>query len=116
MQLAEALVVTNLVLLLVLKLVCFLLGYGVVRLGAELLREGVKGEFKFKGSFVGAKADLISASPGLLFLLLGVALIAYAMWVPKEISYSASMVGAVAETKPPDVKVPSPAKGTGQEK
>ena len=75
----------NLTLLFALKALCFVLGYLIVRIGADLLRQGIKGEFKFSGTLTGAKADLKSASPGLLFLLLGVALIGYAMWVPKTI-------------------------------
>ena len=67
------------------KLVCFTIGFLIVKVGANLLREGVKGEFKFDASLVGPKAALQSASPGLLFLALGVALIGYAMWVSKVI-------------------------------
>ncbi|CBJ38818.1 protein of unknown function [Ralstonia solanacearum CMR15] len=77
------LIIANLLLLFALKALCLLLGYGIVRIGASLLREGVRGEFKFHGSLPGAKGDLMSASPGLLFLLLGVWLIAFAMWVKK---------------------------------
>jgi hypothetical protein len=83
----QQLVLINLCLLFLLKVTCFVLGYGIVKIGAELLREGVRGEFKFKTSMGSAKADLVSASPGLLFLVLGVVLIAFAMWVHKVIPF-----------------------------
>ena len=67
------------------KIVCFVLGYLTIRLGHDLIARGVAGEFKFSASFSGAKADLASVSPGLLFVLLGVGLIAYAMYVEKEV-------------------------------
>ena len=86
MQAEHWLILANLLLVFFLKLTCFALGYLVVRLGANLLREGVKGEFKFSAGLAGPKADLKSASPGLLFLALGVALIAYAMYVSKVIT------------------------------
>lgn len=83
----QQLVLVNLSLLFLLKLACFTFGFLIVRIGAQLLREGIKGEFKFRSSVAGAKADLVSASPGLLFLLLGVILIGYAMGIPKSIEY-----------------------------
>ncbi len=79
-------VMLNLALLFLLKIVCFVIGFLIVRIGAELLREGVKGEFKFGGSAGNGNVNLTSASPGLLFLLLGVILISYAMWVDKDIT------------------------------
>lgn len=98
------LAVLNMLLVFALKLTCFGLGYLVVKIGAELLREGVKGEFKFKTSLVGPKADLTSASPGLLFLSLGVALIAYAMWVSKVIEIESRS----PPTPAPTVPLPAP--------
>jgi len=68
------------------KVTCFILGYLIVRLGFDLIRDGVKGEFTFKSSLGGFKADLVSVSPGLLFVLLGVILIGYSMWVNKSFS------------------------------
>ncbi|MGA3706561.1 hypothetical protein ACI2T3_24070 [Ralstonia nicotianae] len=78
------LILANLLLLFSLKILCLMLGYGVIRIGANLLREGVRGEFRFQGSLPGVKSDLVSASPGLLFLLLGIWLIAFAMWVKND--------------------------------
>ena len=61
------------------KLAMLIIGYKVTKLGHDLLVKGVTGEFKFSGSYNGAKGDLISASPGLLFLLLGVVVLAVAI-------------------------------------
>ena len=68
------------------KIVCFILGYLTIRLGYKLIASGVKGEFKFSASLGGVKADLASISPGLLFVLLGVFLIGYAIYVKKEVN------------------------------
>ena len=51
-----------------------------------MIASGVKGEFKFSASLGGVKADLASISPGLLFVLLGVLLIGYAIYVEKEVT------------------------------
>ncbi|HHD64921.1 MAG TPA: hypothetical protein ENK96_11320 [Desulfobulbaceae bacterium] len=67
------------------KIVCFILGYLTVRLGYELIASGVKGEFKFSAQLGGAKAALAGMSPGLLFVFLGVFLIGYAMYVEKGV-------------------------------
>jgi hypothetical protein len=65
----------SLALVILMKIVCFILGYLTIRLGYELIASGVKGEFKFAASLAGVKADLASVSPGLLFVLLGILLI-----------------------------------------
>ena len=87
------------------KIVCFILGYLTIRLGHQLISSGAKGEFKFSASFGGSKADLASVSPGLLFVLLGVILIGYAMSVDKDVHQRLSGGGDVAP--PPDVATPS---------
>lgn len=105
--------VIQLVLLFVLKIVVFIIGYKVVFMGKDLLEKGVKGEFKFKSSIAGVKHDLVSASPGLLFLLLGVGLIAYAIGVTKITSYKQTTSGRETNTStitsegPPDVPIPT---------
>lgn len=81
---------------LVLKVTCFILGYLIVRIGAALLRDGITGEFKFSASLPGAKGDLASASPGLLFLLVGAILIGYALWVPKPAEFESEEARTVA--------------------
>lgn len=72
--------------ILIFKLALLWAGVTVVRMGYELLLRGVVGDFKFQGGFKGVKADLISASPGLLFALLGVALLAVGALVDKPFS------------------------------
>lgn len=83
--------IVSFALIIFMKIVCFVLGYLTIRLGYQLISSGVKGEFKFSANLGGAKADLASVSPGLLFVLLGVSLIGYAIYVPK---------GAKMEFKP----------------
>lgn len=77
-----------------LKLVCFIIGYLIIRLGYKLINSGVKGEFKFTGETKGVKGGLVSSSPGLLFVLLGAILIGYAMYVNKPFSYERGGTGA----------------------
>jgi len=72
----------------VLKLSCFIIGYFIIRMGYNLIVRGIQGEFKFSSEFKGLKGGLISSSPGLLFVLLGTCLIAFAMFVNKPFNYS----------------------------
>jgi hypothetical protein len=58
------------------KLVTIIIAYKVIKLGYDLLLKGVKGEFEFSTTSGVAKANLKSASPGLLFIILGCILIA----------------------------------------
>jgi hypothetical protein len=74
------------VLIVVTKLVYCLVGFLTIKLGASLLREGVKGEFTFKTELHGTKADLVSASPGLFFALLGTFVLAYGLFVDKPVN------------------------------
>lgn len=61
------------------KLAVLLVGYLLARLGHDLLLKGASGQFKFHTEFNGAKADLVSVSPGVFFVLMGTALIATAV-------------------------------------
>lgn len=72
-------------LLIFMKIFCFFIGYLTIRLGYELLKQGVKGEFKFSTELPQTKFHLASVSPGLLFVFLGSLIIGYAMFVKKEI-------------------------------
>ena len=76
-------------LVITLKLVVSIIAYKIVKLGYDLLLRGVKGEFQFSGQIAGNKADLKSASPGLLFVLLGCAVMAIAITTkfPQKIDY-----------------------------
>ena len=79
-------IITAIIVNAIIKVFCFYLGYLIVKLGYNLMTDGIKGEFKFFAEFTKLKGGLISASPGLLFLLLGVILIGYAMKIKKEIT------------------------------
>ena len=89
-------------LLIFMKIVCFVLGYLTIRLGYELIKSGATGAFQFSASWSGLKADLRSISPGLLFVLLGVFLIGYAIHVEKtvEVPYpgAANKVSSTVQT------------------
>jgi len=87
--------------LILMKIVCFVLGYLTIRLGYKLIDSGAKGEFKFSGKLGGLKADLFSASPGLLFVLLGVFLIGYAIYVEKPLEMKEWREGREQIEKPP---------------
>lgn len=106
---AEAAFVSAFAMLVAMKIVCFILGYLTVRLGYQLIKQGVKGEFKFSASFGGTKADLASVSPGLLFVLLGVGLVGYAMYVDKTIELERSSpkdIAGIQPTEPLAGKIP----------
>lgn len=75
------LIALNLILIWTLKVVVFVVGYLVVRMGVNLLQQGVRGEFKFQGTLQGAKADLRSSSPGIFFTFLGIVLIVAALLI-----------------------------------
>jgi TolA-binding protein len=77
----------SLSLVILMKVICFILGYLTIRLGYRLIASGVKGEFQFSADLSGMKADLQSVSPGLLFVLLGVILIGFAIFVKKPVEY-----------------------------
>ena len=57
------------------------------------MQEGIKGDFKFTANYSGLKGGLVSSSPGLLFMTLGVFLIGYAMYTDKTISYDTNEEG-----------------------
>ncbi|MDI9880758.1 hypothetical protein [Flectobacillus longus] len=74
---------SNIITILILKMTCIILGYKVVKLGYNLMIEGVKGNFNFTAEYKGVKAGLLSASPGLLFLTLGIGLMIFSIYVDK---------------------------------
>lgn len=98
-------------LIFLLKVTCLVLGYLVVKLGHGLLTSGVKGEFKFQAEWSGLRADLASASPGLLFLLLGILLMGYAIGVSKIVEVGGEPGRAGSLLSSPSVELPE--KGTG---
>lgn len=106
---SEEAFVVSFALLILMKIVCFILGYLTVRLGYKLIRAGVQGEFKFSASIGGTKADLASVSPGLLFVLLGVGLVGYAIYVEKTVKLTPRpepVLAPVAPGEPPPGEIP----------
>lgn len=99
--------VLSFALVILMKVICFILGYLTIRLGYKLISSGVKGEFKFSAKLGGVKTDLASVSPGLLFVLLGVLLIGYAVYVEKGVAlYKGKKPEAPDVTVPGDVDSP----------
>ncbi|MDG2449078.1 MAG: hypothetical protein P8M34_05555 [Saprospiraceae bacterium] len=82
-----SLAISFIISVLALKVVAFILGYKIVKLGHDTLVRGVSGEldFGFSGSIIGAK--LKSASPGAFFVLMGSAIILWGLTVEKPFSY-----------------------------
>ena len=58
------------------RLSVLIVGYLIAKLGYQLLLKGVTGEFRFQAQFKGFKSDVISASPGIFFILMATILIA----------------------------------------
>jgi NhaP-type Na+/H+ or K+/H+ antiporter len=77
----------NLVLVFIYKIVAIIIGYCTIKLGYRLIKNGFKGKFKFNAQYKGFKADLYSASPGLLFVLLGSALIVFSIVTKYPLTY-----------------------------
>jgi hypothetical protein len=67
----------------VLKITVVVLGFFTIKLGAKLVSEGAKGEFKFSGDFNKFKAKLESLSPGLFFVLIGCIMIGFSIYSTK---------------------------------
>ena len=69
---------------LIFKILSLCVGLIITWMGYKLLVKGVTGEFNFKSNFNGFTSDLASASPGLLFVVLGSSLIAFAVLKDKK--------------------------------
>lgn len=104
--------IVALILIICMKVVVFVTGYLIVRLGYNLILSGAKGEFKFKTKLLDFQADLASISPGLLFVLLGTILIGWALFVPKPVDFSFSGKRGGPSLTPPDLTVPPAALDT----
>ena len=62
------------------KIACLIIGYLFAKLGYRLFLKGVTGHFKFHSEIKGIKADLVSASPGTFFILMGTIIIAVTLY------------------------------------
>jgi len=103
--------VVTVVSLVVFKLAVLLIGYLIARLGHDLLIKGVSGEFKFHTEFQGTKADLISASPGVFFILMATILIAIGVIKDKPFAtkVTTTQIETAGERADQDVPGPKPA-------
>lgn len=92
--------------LVVFKLAVLVVGFLIARLGHDLLVKGITGEFKFAAQLRGTRADLVSASPGVFFILMATILLAVAILKDKpfETTVSERLVRSAAErtTEPLD--------------
>ncbi len=82
--------VVSILAILLFKLAILIVGYLLAKLGYLLLVQGITGQFKFKGEFQGIKADIVSASPGTLFIVLAVVLLVIAVRTDKPTSSEVS--------------------------
>jgi len=82
--------------LLLFKLAVLIVGYLFAKLGHNLLIKGISGEFKFHAGFKGSKADVVSASPGLFFILMATILISVA--IIKDKPYSTKVTTEILST------------------
>lgn len=88
LELEKEIIFYTTTLVFILKIVVFILGFLIVKMGYSLIRDGVKGSFKFTTETKGIKGALESSSPGLLFVLLGIILIGYAIFLDKGVNSS----------------------------
>lgn len=91
--------VVTVVSLVLFKLVVLVVGYLIARLGYELLVKGVTGQFQFKTEFKGSRADLVSASPGLFFILMAAILIAIGILKDKPFATTVTVRGLQSGTE-----------------
>src|SRR6266478_4968617 len=68
------------------KIAALIVGYLLAKLGYDLLIKGITGQFRFKSDLKGIKADIVSASPGTLFIVLATVLLIFAVVADKPFS------------------------------
>jgi hypothetical protein len=86
------------------KLATLTVGYLFAKLGYALFLKGVTGEFKFHVEAKGAKADLISASPGLFLILMGTIIVAVGLYKGLSVDVTqgpASVMEGVPQSQSP---------------
>ncbi len=103
------------------KLATLAVGCFFAKLGYTLFIKGVTGEFTFHVEAKGAKADLISASPGVFLMLMGTIIVAIGLYKGLSIDLSRTPPSrAVEATEPqlpqrpgkPDLpRIPPPSEG-----
>jgi hypothetical protein len=95
------------------KVVALVIGFLFTYLGYKLLLRGVSGGFKFSAAYKGAKADVISASPGIFFTLTGTIIIGiglYKGFMLEATSVDCPQISAADEAtvseRAPDIRLP----------
>lgn len=97
-------IIVGLISVVLIKLAAIIVGYKITKLGHDTLVRGVKGEFDFGGKIKStAELKLVSASPGLFFVLFGSFVIMWAIYVDKPIKFS-----YVPASQPPAISSVSP--------
>ncbi|MHB9140648.1 MAG: hypothetical protein ACYC25_02085 [Paludibacter sp.] len=99
----QNLILANLWMILVLKIICLIIGFVIIKYGQKMIYAGIKGEYNFSVNYKGIKGGIISSSPGLLFLIFGGFLICYALYVHKEVKF----VKQPTYKQMPDIEVQS---------
>ena len=97
------------------KISVLIVGYLLAKMGYNLLIKGITGQFNFKGDFKGIKADLVSASPGTLFIVLAIILLIFATVVDKPFSTKITIGPTTIQqdiTKKPPLPSEPPIKST----
>lgn len=92
--------------IIMMKITLFIICFLIIRLGYRLLCDGIKGEFTLSAKLSGAQADLASVSPGLLFVLLGIALAGYAIQVDKGVDFDLPSEQELTSLEAPSFKAP----------
>jgi hypothetical protein len=87
---SEYISISFMISVLILKITAFVLGYLIVRMGHDTLVKGITGEFDFGFSGSGFSTKLKSASPGLLFVLMGSLIIIWSMAAEKPLKISST--------------------------
>lgn len=85
--------IVNTIAVLLAEITTLVVGYLLVRLGFELIRDGAKGDFNFTGDLRGIKLGLASVSPGTLFALLGAVVIVVTLIQHRSVNTSQRVPG-----------------------
>ncbi len=94
------------------KVVVLVIGFLFAFLGYKLFIRGITGGFKLSAEYKGIKADLISASPGIFFILTGTIIISIVIYKGLTLeqvttnAYSSSESKESAMAQPPTMKIP----------
>jgi hypothetical protein len=95
------------------KIAILVVGFLFAFLGYKLLIKGISGGFKLSAEYKGIKADLISASPGIFFILTGTIIISIGLY--KGLTFEeertigpppSSVSKESSRAKPPKIELP----------